>query len=372
MTGFEIALLCLLAVVTAVAVVNMTGGPFLAAAGEPTRRPFVSVLIPARDEEGTLPLCLEALRIQSYSPLEIIVCDDHSRDGTEMVVQSARRIDPRLKLVQGEDLPPGWTGKNWACAQLARAAQGEILLFMDADVVPGPRAVAQTIAALERYRADALSAFPEQQCVTVEAKAIIPMMDVLLYCFLPIQLVHRTSFPSVVAANGQWIAFTRSTYEAIGTHEAVRSDVVEDMALARRVKERGRRFLLCCGAGAIRCTMYSSLGEILEGFSKNFYAGFGQKTLPFLAMLGLFVLLFVIPPLGLLAWQSPFFLAGTALNLAFRSVLAWRLRHGALAVLLHPIGALGAVVIGLNGLRLARHHGVVRWKGRDISLRRTT
>ena len=368
MTGLEIVILLLLVTVTIVVTVNMIAGPFLASWGVPTRRPMISVLVPARNEERTLPRCLEALRAQSYSNLEVIVCNDHSSDGTEIAVQAARRTDPRVRLLPGRDLPEGWTGKNWACFQLSEEAQGEILLFVDADVVAGPHAVEQSIAAMERTGAGALSAFPEQHLTSPEAKIIIPMMDVLLFCFLPIQLVHRTAFPSLIAANGQWIAFTRSTYEAIGTHEAVHSNVVEDMALARRVKERGRKFLLTSGVGTLGCTMYSSLGEITEGFSKNFYAGFGQRTIPFLGILALIVALFVVPPGGLLFSQEPFFLVGSLLNLVFRSLLAWRLRHGVLSVLLHPLGALAAVLIGLNGIRLAKLRGSVTWKGRNVAL----
>jgi chlorobactene glucosyltransferase len=368
MTGLEIVILALLALVTIVVAVNMGAGPFLASEGAPSAKPLVSVLIPARDEEHVLPSCLAALKNQTYANIEIIVCDDHSTDGTEAAVLAAQREDARLRLVKGRPLPEHWTGKNWACAQLARASRGEILLFLDADVVPGPHSVEQTVAALERTGADALSAFPEQRLTTPEAKAIIPMMDVLLYCFLPLQLVFRTRFPSLVAANGQWMAFTRPVYEAIGTHEAVRAEVVEDMALARRVKELGKTFFLCSGADTVVCRMYTTLGEIVEGFSKNFYAGFGQRTILFVGILALFVLLFVIPPAGIVFSQAPFFLLGTLLNLIFRSMLSWRLHHGALSVVLHPVGALAAVIIGLNGVRLAKLQGSVRWKGREISV----
>ena len=368
MTGFEIAILVALGFATLVAATNMTAGPFLVDAGRPTISPLVSVLIPARNEERTLPLCLGSLKSQSYGALEVIVCDDHSSDGTELAVRAAQVADPRVRLIRGRDLPDGWTGKNWTCAQLAKEARGEIMLFLDADVIPGPEAIAHTVAVFERYRAEAMSAFPEQILRTLEAKAVIPLMDVLLYCFLPLQLVHRTAFPSLVAANGQWLAFTRGAYQAVGTHEAVRGNVVEDMALARRVKERHLKFVLLSGAGSVRCAMYSTVSEIVGGFSKNFFAGFGQRTIPFLGVLALFVAIFVIPPLGLLTSQAPFVLVGVLLNLALRLLLTWRLRHGMVSVLLHPLGALAAVLIGLNGIRLAKLRGEVSWKGRTITL----
>ncbi len=368
MSGLEITLLVILAMVTIAGVVNMVAGPFLSSEGKPKNRPLVSVLIPARNEEHTLPRCLESLRSQAYAECEIIVCDDHSSDGTEASVLAARKLDGRVRLLAGKALPQGWTGKNWACWQLAREARGEVLLFMDADVECGKRSIEQTLAALERLGGDALSAFPEQKLVTPEAKALIPMMDVLLYGFLILQLVHRTKAPSVVAANGQWMAFKRSSYDAIGTHEAVRGEVVEDMALARRIKAMGKRFVLVSGAGSVSCAMYETLGEIIEGFSKNFYTGFGQRTVPFVGVLMLFLLLFALPSLGLFLSQAPFFLLGALLNLVFRTVLSLRLRHGALSVLLHPLGAVAAVLIGLNALRLAKISGTVRWKDRDILL----
>jgi chlorobactene glucosyltransferase len=359
-----------LAVITLTVLINMTAGPFLRRmrAGGEAPLPSIAVLVPARNEEENIGTLLSLLRTQNYPSFTVTVLDDHSTDATAGIAEAHAAEDPRISLRKGASLPDGWTGKNWACHQLAAHAEADVLLFVDADVQPSSHALRDTAEGLQQYAADALSAFPLQLLRGTAAAMIIPVMDVILYGFLPLPLVWRTKTASLAAANGQWFAFRRDAYQAVGGHAAVQGEIVEDIALARRVKESGRRMLLTVGAGSVACRMYTGRKQIVEGFSKNFFAAFGFRMPVFSAVLLFLALVFVFPYVLLFTpfWKAA--LPAVALNTGFRLLLSLRAGHRWLSALLHPLGILGAVGIGLDAIRRFRR-GAVQWKGRDIAVR---
>lgn len=364
-----IAVIALLVVVNVITLINVVAGPFLSVYRKPAGTPLVSVLIPARNEERNLPECLATFQTQTYSRFEVLILDDHSSDGTQKIAKTFARSDDRMKVIRGKELPAGWTGKNWACAQLSRWAKGKILLFMDADVRPGPAAIENLVAVFERFKAAGVSAFPRQRFSNRAAQIVVPLMDVILYGALPLRAVRIRRFSSLLAANGQWLAFTKETYDSIGTHAAVRSEIVEDMALARRVKHEGLRFVVTSGVGAVECSMYDTWEEIVRGFSKNFFAGFGFRPVAFVGVLAVLFVLMLFPFAALALSVSAYTVAAVGLNLSFRLMMSARFGHGLLPLLLHPLGVLAAIVIGLNALRLYYFHGEVHWKDRPIVLR---
>ncbi|MDT8324533.1 MAG: glycosyltransferase [Bacteroidota bacterium] len=359
----------LLALITLTVLVNMTAGPFLRRMrSTQVSLPSVAVLIPARNEERNIGTLLALLRTQDYSPFTVTVLDDHSTDATAGIVAAHTVDDARIRLKKGAELPAGWTGKNWACHQLADGADADILLFVDADVQPSTHALRDTVAGLRQYGAGALSTFPLQLLRGTAAAMITPVMDVILYGFLPLPLVWRTKTASLAAANGQWFAFTREAYRAVGGHAAVRGEIVEDIALARRIKSIGLRMLLTVGAGSVACRMYTDRKEILEGFSKNFFAAFSFRLTVFFTVLLLLLLVFVFPYVLLLTTWWKVALPAVALNTGLRLLLTLRAGHRWLSTILHPLGILGAVGIGLDAIRRYRR-GAVQWKGRDITVR---
>lgn len=359
--GVVLSALCL------VAGVNMLFGPFLAKSrSSQETSPWITVCIPARNEGANIPGLLDALEAQDWKNLDVLVLDDESTDDTAALVEAVSARWSAVSLIKGKLLPEGWTGKNWACHQLSEQARGDVLLFMDADVRPGISALRRTVGAMHAYRADVLSAFPRQLLRGTASRLIVPVMDVLLYAFLPLQLVHRTRFSSLSAANGQWIAFTRESYVRVGGHAAVRSEIVEDIRLAQRSKQLGLRMLLMSGIGAVNCRMYNSGREVLEGFSKNFFAAFNFNVAAFGAAQVLLLLLFVTPYVALAVSPSILTSVVVLLNLLLRSFLALRLRHGVVTVLLHPLGILAAVSIGVHAVWQRYARGAVRWKGRSI------
>jgi chlorobactene glucosyltransferase len=376
-----IVIIAVLSVLTVIVAFNMIRGPYLHTAGRRASArgnamvdgsvhaesgPTVSVCIPARNEERNIATVLHLLCRQSYRHIDILVLDDNSSDMTAAIVRDHMRDDERIQLLHGRELPEQWTGKNWACHQLSGQAKGDILLFVDADVQPDESAVEDTVAAMQSQGADAVSAFPQQLLHGFAATAVIPMMDLILYAFLPLTLVYRLRSEALAAANGQWFAFTRMMYRRIGGHAAVRSHIVEDVQLARRVKRVGGRMLLTIGRGSVSCRMYEGVQEIREGFSKNFFAAFGFNTPVFLLVLLFLLLVFVSPFLFFLTPHGTTAVIAVTLILLLRLLLAWGTGHGLLAVVLHPVGVLSVVLIGLEAIRLRYRYGAVRWKQRSI------
>src|SRR5512146_2013470 len=146
-------------------------------------RPEISLLVPARDEGRRLPAALAGMRAQDVA--EIIVLDDQSGDDTAAVVRRAAAADARVRLLRGTPPPPGWSGKNWACHQLAAAARGDVLLFCDADVLLAPGAVDACLTQLRAQRADVFSVFPRQHTRMLGERLLVPLIDDVLLAFLP-------------------------------------------------------------------------------------------------------------------------------------------------------------------------------------------
>lgn len=152
-------------------------------------------------------------------------------------------------------------GKNWACHQLSQAAQGDILVFTDADVRWMPGATHALVALMMQDKADLLTVWPTQLTVTWGERLVVPLMALAIVGYLPIPLAHHTPYPAAAAANGQCLAFRRGAYDAVGGHAAVQNVIVEDIRLAQRIKAHGLRLRMADGAGLIQCRMYDGSGS---------------------------------------------------------------------------------------------------------------
>ena len=351
------------------------------------RVPFVSVLVPARNEAKRISPCLRSLLRQDYPDYEVLVLDDHSEDGTAQVVLElgcSRDPQARHRLLESVPLPPGWTGKSWACHQLAGAAKGEFLLFTDADTTHDPASLGACVGHALDTDAALLSAWPRQITRTWSEHAVIPLVYVLLLGALPHRMLHRLQryrqyalrtskgmLASMGAANGQYMLFRRAAYDAIGGHEAVRDHLVEDVALGRLVAARtaeGMRLINCDGSGLVQCRMYESFAQVWEGFTKNLRAAFSQSVVGFwiFGLIGTCGLLlpFVwacVPGVSGRWWWLP--VLQVAWIYLIRVVMTVRFRTSWLGVVLHPVGEGLSLLIGLNSWRLSTQRGV-SWKGR--------
>jgi chlorobactene glucosyltransferase len=346
----------------------------------PDASPLVSIIVPARNEAVNISACIATISNSTYRAREIIVVDDNSSDGTGDIARIlAERSDGTFRLVTGAPLPPGWLGKSWACWQGAQEARGELLLFTDADTRHEDALLGHAVGALQRHDADLVSVLPKQAMESFWERVVLPQIFTLITLrFQDLRRVSRAERPLDVFANGQFLLIRRSAYDAVGGHEALRGDVVEDVALAQRLAAEGRRLFIAHAEDLMETRMYRSLGGIAEGWAKNLATGARRTVPPVLRpavpwLLVLFLAVFwVMPPVVLigtfLVWGGGALRNWSLLVTAF-SIVCWMALNARMGVpllhaLFYPLGALvTAVLIGTSAVRGERF----RWKGRTYT-----
>lgn len=352
---------------------NLRGGDrgFRRPAGRPPSGTRVSVLIPARDEERHIQASVEAALASSGVSVEVVVLDDHSSDRTAAIVRRLAEADPRVRLVTAPVLPPGWAGKQHACAQLARAASHEVLMFIDADVVVAPEAASAAAALLlGEARLGLVSGFPRQRTGSLAEHLVVPWIHVLLLGYLPMAAMRRSDRPTFGTGCGQWMVARRGAYRETGGHGAAPLSRHDGLSLPRTFRAAGWRTDLFDGGQLASCRMYRSALEVWRGFAKS--AGEGMATprgLPVWTLLvgGGHVVPWLALIAGLVRGQPDLIVPGVlgvAANLALRLLLVRRLGQHPLGAALHPLGAL--LVLAIQWQALGRHllGRPSRWKGR--------
>ena len=326
----------------------------------------LSVIIPARNEEASLGDCLESLVGQTGVEFEIIVVNDHSTDRTREIAERFSKV----RVVDAGELPAGWTGKNNAVATGAREAVGEWLLFTDADTIHTLGSLARALAEARDNKADVLSYSPEQIAVTFWEMAVLPVVFAELARQFPPSKVSDPKSPEA-AANGQFLLIRREVYSAIGGHAAVASEILEDVALARRLKAAGYR-LRFRYSESVRTRMYRNFAQLREGWTKNLALLFPRpgwlavKTLLlwcgyWLALVVGIVALHQRRRLGglVMLWWLPWFVLGMHLLTRLR---ASNFSRG----IMRNAAFFGMPMFAYLLLRSKRAHGkgTVGWKGR--------
>ena len=364
--------------------------PFLAFVRLARRRPnlaaaplaagrLVSVIVPARNEQDNLPVLLGSLLETGYEPVEILVVDDRSTDGTAAIVRQSALRDPRVRLIEGAELPAGWFGKPWACVQGYRAARGDLLLFTDADTRHAPELLGRAVGALEAGRKDLVTVIGRLVCGSFWERVIMPIIGALLAIRFHPESVNGARRASEAIANGQFILVTRESYEAVGTHAAVKHEVAEDLALAQLYFRAGRRQLFTFGLEFLGTRMYTSLAGLVEGWSKNVYVG-GRRSYPdepvlralIPAMFGAGALFWLLPPVVLalaLAGVAPAWLGAAAVATGL-SALFWALFDAGFGVnplygLSYPLGVAMTGWIFARSTRRGERR--IEWRGRTYS-----
>jgi hypothetical protein len=332
----------------------------------------VSVLLPVRDEADRVGPCLAALLAQRPPPAQILVLDDGSSDGTAGVVRriaggaTGRPGAPRLSLHRGRPLPAGWLGKPHACAQLAELADpaSAVLVFVDADVLLAPHAVAAAVELLARTGLDLVSPYPRQVAGTLAERLVQPLLQWSILTFVPLRLAERTNRPSLAAANGQFLAVRREAYDRAGGHAAVRAAVLDDLALLRAVLRTGGRGTVVDGTDLASCRMYRGGRELADGYAKSLWCAFGSPA-GAAAVLGLLALGYLLPPLAACA-GSRAGLVGYAAGVAGRAVAARRTGGRAWPdAAAHPLSIAALAGLTVRSL-LLRRRGGLSWKGRRL------
>jgi chlorobactene glucosyltransferase len=340
----------------------------------PATGTLVSVIVPARNEAAAIETVVRSVLASTYEPLELVVLDDRSTDETAAIVERLAAEDARLRLVRGESLPERWYGKPWACLQGYRVARGDLLLFTDADTRHEPELLARAVGALRAERADLVTVAPRQRCETFWERLVMPQIWLLLGIRYHPSRVNRARRERDVIANGQFVLLPRESYEAVGTHEVVRHEVAEDLALAQAFRRAGRKIHFAFAERLMETRMYQSLPHLVEGWSKNLYLG-GRRSFPEEPVLRALVpvmllaafLFWLVPPAvlavaGTTAGLRPAMVVATALSALFWMLISYGMKIPLWYGLLYPIGALVALYIGARSTwRGARR---VEWRGR--------
>jgi len=332
----------------------------------PVRR-SVTVVLPVRDEERQVGPCVAGVLDQRGVPdLRVVVVDDGSADATADAVRAV--ADPRVHLIESGGPPPGWLGKPHACAAGVAAAgpdEDGVLVFLDADVRLWPDAVAAAVALLEEHGLDLVSPWPRPLTGTLGERLVQPLSPWLWATTLPLRLAERSSRPSLAAANGQFLVVRASSYRRAGGHEAVRSDVLEDIALLRAIKRAGGRGVPVDGSRLAACRMYEGWPALRDGYAKSLWATVGGSPAASLAAAGALTAMAVLPALAALR-GSRAGLVGYAAGVAGRAVVAagtgGRVWPDAVA---HPVSLLLLDALMLRSVR-GHRGGTLTWRGRRV------
>ncbi len=338
------------------------------------RWPRVSVLVPARNEEANIERCVRSLLAQDYPAYEVIVLDDHSTDDTGVILERLAGQFANLRVLSGKPLPPGWFGKHWACHQLSQAADGELFLFTDADTCHAPSMLRHSVSALFAEKADLVTAFPREEVLTWGERLVVPFIGFGMFTFLPMRLIQRLRWTTLAVTIGQFMLFRRQAYEAVGGYEAVRAEVLDDVRLGQRVIEAGFEWRLLDGTRQVACRMYRGFWDAVEGFSKNLFAVFDYRVLPYLVTFLIVGLSFLEPPLVVLAIHlrlaQPYFPSFYAHAAVLTSLALWalafrRFRFPLYLVFLYPVILSVFILIALRSMVQAAT-GTASWKDRVL------
>jgi glycosyltransferase involved in cell wall biosynthesis len=324
----------------------------------------VSVIVPARNEEACLGACLESLAAQTGLDFEIIVVNDGSTDRTREIAQSF----PRVRVVDADPPPSGWTGKNNAMAAGASVARGDWLLFTDADTVHRPGSLARAVAEANTRSAALLSYSPEQEVHGLWEKTVMPVIFAeLAATYRPVLVSDPKS--SAAAANGQYILIAREAYDAIGGHAAVSASLLEDVALARAVKASGRKIFFRFGGDAVRTRMYRNFAQLREGWTKNLALLFPSPLRLALLRVTEFVLIAGGVAASVVAAARGHFKPAVAAAIVAATIYGFLLNRIRRAHFSQDANALALVGLPLFAYlllrsKLSHKRGSVLWKGR--------
>lgn len=334
--------------------------------------PLLSLIIPARNEEAVIARAVRSALSQDWPRLEVIVVDDASEDQTRQRALEAGQGDERLRVIPGRPLPEGWLGKPSACWHGQSMAQGEFLLFVDADVELDPQAARRCVEVMQERDLGLVSLWGTWVMESFWMRVAQPVVGGFVRGAHPLDRCNdpadKTAF-----ANGQLILTSRQAYQQLGGHEAVRAQVLEDVRLAQVAQERGVRLGMFLAPQLFRVRLYTTLPELWQGMVKNFYHGMNRQ--PALALLAAaFVASTTLLPLLTLAlglaWGLPCLAAASAWSLLWMPIYRVWADHGLELPrgygLTHPLGTAVLVGVILTSMWRGVRGRPTLWKGRQV------
>lgn len=338
---------------------------FTARSIKPTGVPIpesVALLIPMRNEisnaEDVLATAFAQVQLDDF---KVRVIDDGSADGTAEVLRKVK--DRRFESIKSAPLPDGWLGKNYALHQLANLSNEEFLVFIDADVRLEKSAIADSIALLKKQGWDYISPYPRQIARAPLAKLVQPLLQWSWFASLPLRLIERSKNEATVVANGQFFIVRNASYQRAGGHEAIKSEVIDDLELARSVRRSGGIGSVVDGSKIAACEMYQDSDSLIAGYSKSQWRAFGG-TIGALVAMSILFFSSIYPTMAALQGETWGIYGFFALFLS-RLLVASRTKSTIVSAPLHPIAI--AIWIGLIIRSLLyKRSGRLQWRGRSI------
>jgi len=346
--------------------------------------PLVSILVPARNEQQrVLELCIRSILAQDYGNFEVIAVNDRSTDNTGTILKTLALSDGRLRVIEGEELPPGWLGKPYAMQQALQHARGDWILATDADMIFEVAALRTAFERVLESNEDALTLIPRFETGSFWERVMIPTWE---WVFLMFTIVSRVNDPKSdgAVAIGGFFLIRRTVLDRVGGYEVLKDEVMEDVRLAERIKRSSARFLIERAPGLIRTRMYTNFGEMWECCTKNWFSGVNFSFPLALSCVVSMYLGAVVPPLiGLVAVVATMLGISGGLGLVIvAAASSWLLQVLVMAIasrrsnvsviyaLTAPLGlALIYAMLFDSCIRITTGRGVT-WKGRKIYDRR--
>jgi Glycosyl transferase family 2 len=329
----------------------------------------ISVLIPARNEARNIEDAVASVLANLEINLEVIVLDDHSSDGTAVIVSDLSRGDVRLRLESAPDLPPGWCGKQYACNTLAKLARYPFLVFMDADVRLAPDALRRMLAFVKEKDVALASGVPHQELGTFSERLLLPLIHFILLGFLPIHRMRRTTSVSCSAGCGQLFIARREAYQTCGGHANIRNSLHDGLQLPRAFRKAGFHTDLFDATDLATCRMFRNNGDVWRGLARNATEGLaapGTIVPMTLLLAGGQILPFLLLGLASGLTEKGLVLAVLAMVLAFlpRMIASGRFHQPLGSALLHPLGVVGLLGIQWYAFLTSLAGRPRQWRGR--------
>jgi len=312
-----------------------------------------------RNEERNVAGIVTSVRSSTgIAHWDLTVLNDASTDKTLSKLE-----EYEIATIHGAELPDGWLGKNWACWQLAKGTQGDFLVFLDADVRITSEAISSSIALMNTLKWDFISPYPRQIAKTFLERIIQPLLQWSWLASVPLRLAQRLGISSMTIANGQFFIVKRSAYMAIGGHEAIKAEVLDDLRLARALIEAGFRGGVAEGSSVAECRMYENATDLVDGYTKSLWNAFGGIFGTILTI-GILLTTQVAPILLGIAGNIYGWIAFLIVSLS-HAIAALRTRSAPANIFLHPLAAIFLIALIIESMR-RKKFGTLIWRERYL------
>lgn len=343
-------------------------------------KPKVSVILPARNEESFIEKCLDSLVNQDYENYEIIAVDDRSEDKTGNIIKKYAEKNSKVIHITASQKPDNWIGKSWACFEGYKRSSGELLLFTDADTKHSKSMISLAVSRLLSDNLDALTVIPKMLCLDMWTKITLPMLSTFLHTRFS---ALRVNDPKKKTGYffGSFFIMKRKTYETVGTHEGVKSELVEDGALGKKVKKSGSKMKMVRGEHLLDAvwardftTLWNGLKRLaipLHLQNRKVSVGVFFAVL-FLLFMPFPILLYSIPFVAVsISFSALFVISLISVILLYIAAILEAKKGLGLCIahaLLGPIGSFIIVSGFAAGILQAKSKSSVTWRGRTYSL----